>query len=759
MRTASKSKFIAEDSVAPTQTIRDAIRHPDIDLSDDFTLRLKRLDAREDEEQERRIKLSDYWLPATEIYPDPQPLSGRLDMVAAIVLVIDEYFHRARQSKSRHEHAAFMVTTLAKFFEYLWVNEIYDLASANKNRLVFDSLPKLLAEGGWHQALGFKKRLTNALEKHGHELASKLLITGKNHLTGIVPASVKESLGSNLVGREMAFYHAQILSFYEGPFNKKATMRLEVGDVEPDGIGYSYLRQTLDTINFLADIQDGLDYVPFPESVRLAKRYGKRPGRTKNLGALEASQLISESYRWLYIHGPIVERLIEGLCQEVISANGEERKVQGYSLDDWLSNSNDRVRLEESLGTPIQGVDMCRGDGMSLRQVHHCLLTACFILVATMNARRRDEITHRKYGLHKGFAVVEDEAIGLYRATFYIEKTLQSYMEFYVNRTTWDVSQLLEKIQDTFDGLNEKLGRPLLSDSPKREQSLFGYHRLSRIGGVNPTRCWYEFESSRDGNAMVFLRRALGPECKVGPHPHMFRRLYSLVFMYQYELPFFPALNQQLCHDSLSTTMVYVTDPALLEDTKRIDVKLKNTNDARRKAFKRHMEDIRFEIATVSDEKLVETIIAILDGAPVSGGYPSYIKRFYQRVSGHVDFSPLEQEKRVRAIADVVKRRGQTPKPMRHGQCMVGAQSPALGAKCRGSDGHVRQENASPKTCGTCQFHFVNEAYLENLEADLQALETMAEDQSLPLLRRANIKVDIENLRSAIDLHRRRLYG
>ena len=99
--------------------------HPHVTLSGSM-LELRKLDARLDEDQYLRIDLSDHWLPPTNIYPHPQRLAGRPELMATVAVVVSRYFYRARASKSRHRRAGFMVAVLAKLFEYLWLNEIYD---------------------------------------------------------------------------------------------------------------------------------------------------------------------------------------------------------------------------------------------------------------------------------------------------------------------------------------------------------------------------------------------------------------------------------------------------------------------------------------------------------------------------------------------------------------------------------------------------------------------------------------------------------
>ena len=375
-----------------------------------------------------------------------------------------------------------------------------------------------------------------------------------------------------------------------------------------------------------------------------------------------------------------------------------------------------------------------------------------------MNARRRDEITHRKFGLHIGCIRSEDEELGVFKGTFYIEKTLQGYLDFYVNKTTKQAIKLLEEIQHVFDGANVSLGRASVSSSPPKEQSLFGYHRFSRIDGLKADRCWYSFTSdAATGQASYFLRRALGANFALSPHPHMFRRLYALVFIYQYENASLQALSAQLGHDDLSATEIYVTDPAMRDEAERIEFKMDVTGSRRTRAFAAHLQALRSEIDIVRDEKLLETVLSILNGEPASGGYPRFIKRFYRRISGRIDFSQLDITAQAQAIKEIVKTRGHSPKTMRHGQCMAGSQLPAHGARCRSETGNLEAKNASPTTCFKCPQHYLSKAYLKNLERDLETLYAASRDDKLTAFERKRAAIDSDNLQKIIEFHRGRL--
>ncbi|WP_156484704.1 hypothetical protein [Herbaspirillum chlorophenolicum] len=412
--------------------------------------------------------------------------------------------------------------------------------------------------------------------------------------------------------------------------------------------------------------------------------------------------------------------------------------------------------MEEKIGITIGELDVSKPGSYSVREVLLTLMTGCMVLVATMNGRRRDEVSHRKFGIHVGFTSVVDEEFEIYKGLFYIEKSIQDHDSFYVNKTTREVAILLESIQKAFDDLNSYLGRPTFADMPETERSLFAYHRFSRVEGMNETRNWFVFESTRDSHSSIFLRFALGEDYVLGPQSHMFRRIYALVLMYQHEIPSMQAVNFQLRQDNLNTTQIYLHDPLIRTESEQIRNKLDVNGNGRAKRFATHVRGLDKEVALVSDEMMIQKMLEIINGTPTSGGYPNFIKRFYRMISSRADFSQLTLQGKAERLAHVVKQRGHAPTPKREGICMVGNQSRVPGARCRSKEGKPQKELASASKCSKCAYHFHSEAYLNNLEEDLTELNSSLADPHLVGLERKKLNISIVDLEATIQFHRGR---
>ncbi|WP_050470694.1 hypothetical protein [Herbaspirillum chlorophenolicum] len=270
--------------------------HADIELCPNFSFNLLKTDARKDEGQYKNVELSDFWLPPNGVYDEPQRLTNRHDFVGSVVLAAEKLLRRTKRSKTRNARAVFLTATLAKFFEYIWIKNRFDLKAILPED--FGELARALAHGGWHEALMVEERLTNALAARGHELACQLISIGKNHLNNVPEDALGPTIGTNIAAREGAVYRKLILQHYEDRLNPRARAILASEDVPKKGMKRSMLRQTLSMINLLIDLPApyGVKFLPFANPTNLANKLTKPSGATRNLGAVEAGALLSEGY-------------------------------------------------------------------------------------------------------------------------------------------------------------------------------------------------------------------------------------------------------------------------------------------------------------------------------------------------------------------------------------------------------------------------------------------------------------------------------
>ncbi|WP_236477187.1 hypothetical protein, partial [Pseudomonas sp. PA-3-11C] len=165
------------------------------------------------------------------------------------------------------------------------------------------------------------------------------------------------------------------------------------------GRNYSSLRQTLEALNYLYRIPNlyRLGMVPYPEYSRLSKRLTDTPGRTKNINSYGAGKMLEEALTLLYEQSDAILETIHyaGACLSNIDGRNIKTKLNDISLHSKLINPSVTT---ENIYKPI-----------TIKHLNHLtrdLLTACFLIIAIFNARRRDEITHRKLGISLGACTV-----------------------------------------------------------------------------------------------------------------------------------------------------------------------------------------------------------------------------------------------------------------------------------------------------------------------------------------------------------------
>lgn len=685
------------------------------------------------------VQLSEFWVPPTPISSYPIPLTRLADAAWCVALCSGVAFHATRDTKSSYFTAALTATHLSKLIEY---SKLHGMDTPwNWKQADFDVLARELAAGGWPGALKLRER-TEALLGKRPELGPELLVQPtKQPKYSLREARFRAELGTNLRGKELRHARQFLLS---------ATGLAQDAQWSAVGMSCSMLRQVMDAINTLHELPDRLRlaFVPFHNSQFLAKRLGRPIAKTKNLSADQAAALLCEGVHWIYDIGPAVVELLKQLVElQRIEMERGAKKLGGRFME-RISKSTAAFQIESAIGRRISRLYSRRSPNgeTSLYQILLTLQSAAWIVIAGMNARRRDEICHPRIGLRAGCIRVVDRELGLFIGSFFIEKSLNDYLDFYVNRITYDAVSLLEKLAKAFGGFDDNADTSSLGP-------LFTIRRISALRGFGSDVIWPRLEAHTDNGPNPFISLVL--QDAVDVRSHMFRRFYALVFYYQHEIPSLTALSQQLAHLDLASTQHYVTDGPDLRDDERIAARLQITERASA-AYRRERFAVEKELELVSDEKLVETVLAILTNAPASGGYPKFIRRFYGKIEPFLETPSSEPLLRAEQLAAYLKKKGHRPQPFRHGQCMVGPTFTPRSARCQGSSGKLEKHRASSVTCAPCPFHYVNSAYLSNLRADLVELRDAAQ-RMVGTIEGENLRKQFTNLQAVIVLHERRL--
>ena len=163
--------------------------------------------------------------------------------------------------------------------------------------------------------------------------------------------------------------------------------------------------------------------------------------------------------------------------------------------------------------------------------------------------------------------------LGLFQCDFYIEKTDQDYIKFYVNEISAEATLLMKSISDVVWSSTDGQKLPVV------EKKLFVVPRFLLGKAAHQ---WFQYIEGCTGQFMQWVFDG-GEYSSI--NAHMFRRAYAVVYMYRFENPTLLALSWQLRHKDLGLTCHYFMDPPSRPLEKRAD-RIWAIPEAERKAIR-----------------------------------------------------------------------------------------------------------------------------------------------------------------------------
>lgn len=719
--------------------------HPDIRLTNSGILGVRDHAARSDEPQFKEITLHQFWLPENTVYTVGMKLIEVPHLIITAIEAINFAVRASRDSKSKANRIFMLFRSIVKYIEYAWLNDMYDLGQIPKR--FSDELPHLLADGGWHLALQIEDRLINYLDSATDQ--SHPIFRSTNDVTSVNSRAFQESIHTNINGREVTIYFNILKDFQleKGWINSNQYIKKD----NPTNLGmkYSMLKSTLEAINYLTYVNElsGSAIPPFPDYVRLSKKITEAPGHTRNIDGASAGIILESSLFFLYENASIAIDILKYAAVELENyknpTNADRR--QFYKKISSIANA---CGFDEKTGNVYKLYKISQLS--TLNNISRDIYTCCFILIAVFNARRKDEIIHKKFGLYFGSCTTYNERLKVFELMIYIEKTIKGYAPFYVGDVTKHAVSTLENLQELFFNLSA-----VEKDKNKanRELTLFRYKNFT-WEGLSETPSYYNFEATPKGQSYRFLSEFVGLDMPIRVSPHMFRKLYCTIFINQHEYPNLPALSQQLRHGELSTTQIYITSPIMQKQagslSKVYDWNI-NEYDTLHTA---HNEAILEDLQTARHEKLSEIIYSILNGQKTSGGYKKLVTYIFKKFNKSIEFANLDDNHKIKLITEKLKSRGHSPSPFSHSQCLAGSTKIRSRSKCWDkSDDLLHKENASPSLCAKCPFSSTSEAHLSNMKADALYLDANLRELEPNSINWINKNKELMNLRSIIEFH------
>jgi len=710
--------------------------------------------------QEGSVDLRNIWVPGAAGWQHPIPILLLPDYAKVLVEVVDIYSNNAKHTPT-FVKAGLMsqLTVAAQFIEYMCLHghlRLGDITNKQINKML-DSLK----QGGIPNALEMHERVNLFVDKliENDELEPFLIKSGgtsSSTVTSIRVPKIAQHIGSisleNQVPKEV---YAKVTKYLIEKNIKVSNKLLEKGSATPSQPSSKSMNNWFGTWNRFAklDSEDQLQFVPFPNPHKLSLKYGKAPGRTKNLDLEEVLALLGGSHQWIYEYSSKIISVVEevnSLKDQLLQEGFRPRTLTEIRFPEYLSNSKEIKKLEKLLGLEIHKTSLTSSDKdsdkFSITEITTLLMTACYVVLQTYNARRQAEIQSPTIGVTEEHFRCQNKKYNWYQACFYNEKNRKRRW-YTLNNGSTKAMQCLIALKKAWGANDDVDGLFNVPNFRINDDKSFGHYIYNFNKGKG---------SKITGNA--FLTMMLGELPDMKSHP--FRRIYAVIYHYQYKNADLLALCHQLGHIDPAQTTVYVTEPEARDVHEQLHHKVKMTkNEEAESTISIKEEDKTLDkiIKEVGVEATSKDILGLLMGTEeMAGKYPAYLKRVYRVLQRSVRFNDftkgkygkgfddLTAEEKSDEMATVLEGRGHKHTPKPHATCHRGK-----------GEAKKHKGPCEPTTCSGCPYQEVKQIQLNIMKDDLIDLKTKQADFLLLPIQRLRAKEDVANLSILIENHQR----
>lgn len=703
------------------------------------------------------IKLDQYYIPVDSTSPKLKRLSDEDTYVDTALALCDGVIRRSRNGLPPKKALQKVVANYWNTMLFLRSKGVYSLKNASRDDIT--DLCKEFSKGGWASALEVERKVSLIIEEFTAEnIGDSIIIYGKAPKLRRMIDGLKSRFWRSRIGlksatllnsrTKQAFEEKAKLFGYS--FTERWNSRFELEPTVPTENSYRNLLSFLNNLYNLPQHLDKLTFLPFDQVAYWSNKYALRTaGRTENLDVEAAAHILGKALDWIYDYG---ERLVSTLehCWRVFP------DVPSKDRAHFLENSNLFEELAKDLGIttpnawnlgrhPYSKPKICQ----PVDELIGATQGACAVAIAGFNARRSSEVCDDEIGLRE-IDFLLDEEFDVHKVNFYIEKSYQDRHWFYVNKATSDAIKLLIRLKNA--------SRPFHAEH-SQNGSLFRANNWTKKGPSDKSTI-FAFSRSKDQvKSMASFLRFLDDEyVDIDLKSHMWRRFFSLIYIYRYDHSTLQSLSQHLRHLTIHRTTVYVTDPSARSETERISEKVQNIKQNRimdlqlLNSLYRDNEELNNAIQAVKNEKFSETIHSIIGTNRHSGGFPRLVRKLYKSFSKNMNFSALDETEKGRAISTALISRGYTSDPMLHGQCNAPANDQSSIGRCS-IDGRLKKERASPAFCQNCMFHSKSDQFIKNLVYEISVLDEDIASKSIPNHIRSEAIEARNSLMAVIDIH------
>jgi hypothetical protein len=708
--------------------------------------------------QESSVDLRNIWVPGAAGWQHPVPILLLPDYAKVLVEIVDIYSNNAKHTPTFVKTGLMsQLTIAAQFIEYMCLHGHLRLGGISSKQI--KKMLGSLKQGGIPKALELHERVNLFIDKliENDELDPYLIKSGSTSnptITSLRVPKIAQHIGSvsleNQVPKEV---YEKVTNHLIAKGIKISKKLLDKGSATPNQPSSKSLNNWFVTWNRFAklDSEDQLQFIPFPNPYKLSREYGKTSGRTKNLDLEEVITLLGGSHQWIYEYSSkiiSVVKEVNSLKNQLIKEGLKPRTITEIKLPEYLSNSKKIKKLEKLLGLEIHKTSLTSSDKdsdkFSITEITTLIMTACYLVLQTYNARRQAEIQSPIIGITEDHFRCKDKKYNWYQACFYNEKNRKRRW-YTLNNGSTKAIQCLIALKKAWGANDDVDGLFNVPNFQLKDDENFGHYK-------------YNFNKGKDskvtGNA--FLTLLLGGKPDMNSHP--FRRIYAVIYHYQYKNADLLALCHQLGHIDPAQTTVYVTEPEARDVHEQLHHKVKMTKNEEAEStisIKEENKSLDKIIEEVGAEATSKDILGLLMGTlEMAGRYPSYLKKVYRVLQQSVRFNDFTKDKYGKGfddltaeeksveIATVLEDRGHRHLPKPH-------------ATCHRKKGEAKNHKGpcEATACAGCPYQEVKQIQLNIMKDDLIDLKAKQADFSLLPIQRLRAKNDVANLSILIKNH------
>lgn len=716
--------------------------------------------ANEPVKQEGEIDLKDIWIPGAAGWQHPVPILLLPDYATVLIEVVDIYANKAKHSPTFVKTGLMsQLVVAAQFIEYMCLHGHLRLQNVPDTQI--SEMLKSLSQGGIPASLQLHDRVNTFIERliENDELEPFLIGSGDtphSPISSLRVGLIAQHIGSvSLENQIPRSTYKKVADHLKSKGKKVSKHFASKGAPTPSQPSSKSLNNWFGTWNRFAklDSQDQMQFIPFPNPYKLSNKIGKTPGRTKNLDLEEVIALLGGSHNWIFEYAPIVISIAKemtSLKNQLLVEGWRPRTLTESKFPEYLNNCKKIKKLEKLTGIEIHKTSLTSSgtasDKFSITEICTLMMTACYIVIQTYNARRQAEVQSPLTGITEEHFQCVSKKHHWYQANFYNEKNGKRRW-YTLNNGSTKAIQCLIALKKAWHPQGDVEGLFNVPSFSINADGSFGYYRYNFNKGKG---------SKVTGSA--FLKLMLGKRPDTESHP--FRRIYAVIYHYQYKNADLLALCHQLGHIDPAHTMVYVTEPDAREVHEQLHHKVKFTKDEAaesRIAIKEENKALDKVIAEVGVEATAKDIAALLMGSEeMAGKYTAYLKKVYRVLQRSVKFNNLTNDKlgkdfnelsineKSESMARVLASRGHEHKPKAHATCHR-----------KQSDSNGSKVPCEPIKCSGCPYQEVKRTQLTIMKEDLDILLTQQSDFSLLPIERLRAKNDAFNLSILIEHHER----